>query len=72
MEDNIPESLICKFTFKFNVFMKRFYLFAVIASLFLSCSVDEYGSLENDVVEATANTNANVLSFGSVYELNCD
>ena len=70
MEDNIPESLICKFTFKFNVFMKRFYLFALIASLFLSCSVDEYGSLEKDVVEAKPS--ANVLSFGSVYELNCD
>lgn len=70
MEDNIMESLICKFTFMFNVFMKRFYLFAVIASLFLSCSVDEYGSLEkeNDVVEAKPRVN--VLSFESVSELN--
>lgn len=50
--------------------MKRFYLFAVIASLSLSCSVDEYGSLEkeNDVVEPKSSVK--VLSFGSVAELN--
>ncbi len=50
--------------------MKRFYVFAVIASLFLSCSVDEYGSLEteDDVVEAKPSVK--VLSFESVAELN--
>ncbi len=48
MEDNIPESLICKFTFNLKFFMKRFFLFLIGSLLIVSCQEKETISMSED------------------------